>query len=165
MNTKTYIPSVDSQAMAEATAKYLTPVVIELSALQINGKQAHWHVRGTNFQAIHELLDTLVTQTRDWTDLAAERIVALGMPVDARLGTVHSESKAPELSAGFQPAEVTIREILKQIDAALVVLREAVNGLDEVDLTSQDLVIGITAELDKLRWFFRANLDDAVTEI
>ena len=46
--------------VAAGTAQFLTPVAIGLQALAVNGKQAHWNVRGANFIAIHELLDTIV---------------------------------------------------------------------------------------------------------
>ena len=36
--------------MAAGTAQFLSPVVIGLEALVVNGKQAHWHVRGANFR-------------------------------------------------------------------------------------------------------------------
>ena len=50
---------------AAAAAQFLTPVVLGLQALAVNGKQAHWNVRGANFIAIHELLDTLVDHAQD----------------------------------------------------------------------------------------------------
>ncbi|MET0297164.1 MAG: DNA starvation/stationary phase protection protein, partial [Microbacterium sp.] len=46
--------------MAASTAQFLSPVVLGLEALVVNGKQAHWHVRGSNFIGVHELLDTIV---------------------------------------------------------------------------------------------------------
>lgn len=158
MTTETFVPKVDTAEMATATAQFLTPVVIELSALQINGKQAHWHVHGENFQAIHLLLDDLVDAVRDATDTAAERIAALGLPIDARIGTVAAKSESPELKPGFQTTKETIEAITGGIDVALEKLHQAIKGLEGVDETSQDIAIAITKDLDKLRWFFQSNL-------
>ena len=58
--------------MISGVSQYLAPVVINLTALALEGKQAHWHVRGSNFQAVHELLDTLVDHAREYSDQAAE---------------------------------------------------------------------------------------------
>lgn len=134
-------------------AQYLTPVVHDLIALAVNGKQAHWHVRGENFIGVHEFLDVVVTHAQDASDTVAERIVALGLPIDARLGTVAQRTNTPPLSDGFQNSSVTVREIVAQIDATLETVYAAVKGLDDVDLVSQDLVIAIAQQLDKDRWF------------
>ena len=61
--------AADPTAAADA-AQFLTPVVLGMQALAVNGKQAHWNVRGANFIAIHELLDTLVDHAQDGADLA-----------------------------------------------------------------------------------------------
>ena len=77
---------------AEAASQFLMLVVLGLQALAVNGKQAHWNVRGENFVAIHELIDTIVGNAQTGADHAAERIVALGLPIDARVGTVAAKT-------------------------------------------------------------------------
>lgn len=143
---------------AAGVSQFLGRVVTELTALQVNGKQAHWHVRGANFQPIHELLDTLVDHAHEWTDTAAERIVALGLPIDARIQTVVRKTQTEKLSAGFQPAETVITEIIAQIDVVLEAVREAVAALGDVDQSSQDVAIEIQRGLEKDRWFFFAHI-------
>ncbi|MFT4231314.1 MAG: DNA starvation/stationary phase protection protein [Leucobacter sp.] len=134
-------------------AQYLSPVVHDLVALAVNGKQAHWHVRGANFMGVHEFLDQVVAHAQDGADEVAERIVALGLPVDARIGTVAARTTTPELSDGFQQSDVTVREVVAQLDAVLETLYTAVKGLDDIDLVSQDIVIGLAQQFDKDRWF------------
>ncbi|MBN9613428.1 MAG: DNA starvation/stationary phase protection protein [Actinobacteria bacterium] len=134
-------------------AQYLTPVVHDLVALAVNGKQAHWHVRGTNFVGVHEFLDTVVADAQAGADSVAERIVALGLPVDARIGTVAERTALPRLSPGFQQSAVTVREIVLQLDAALATIYQAIDGLDSIDPVSQDVAIAVAQQLDKDRWF------------
>ena len=83
--------SIDADAVA-GVAQFLAPVVTDLTALYVDGKQAHWHVRGINFQSIHELLDEIVDHARDYADTAAERVVALGLPLDVRIQTVGAKA-------------------------------------------------------------------------
>ncbi|MBG6238311.1 starvation-inducible DNA-binding protein [Mycetocola sp. CAN_C7] len=147
-----------SPDVAAGVAQFLSPVVIDLTALVVNGKQAHWHVRGANFVGVHELLDTIVAHAQDWADSAAERIVALGLPVDGRLSTVAAKTTTGELTAGFQQSENTIAEYVAQIDAALVSIKTAVDELDGIDLTSQDVAIEIARGLEKDRWFLVAHV-------
>lgn len=144
--------------VAAASAQFLTPVVLDLQALAVNGKQAHWNVRGANFIAIHELLDSVVTHVQGWADEAAERVVALGLPVDARLSTVAEKAAPSPVPAGFTPWEEMLRAVIADIDLVIADLQTAIDGLDEVDLTSQDVVIGIKEGLEKDRWFLVAHL-------
>lgn len=145
-------------ALTSGVAQYFTPIVIDLSALSLEGKQAHWHVRGSNFQPVHELLDTLVAHTREWTDLAAERVAALGLPLDARTATVAQKTTVPGVTTGFQKTDVLIADIIAGIDATLVSLRAAIDGLEEIDPVSQDIAIEITNGLEQDRWFLYSHI-------
>jgi len=149
--------SIDPDVTA-GVAQFLSPVVVDLQALAVDGKQAHWHVRGPNFQAVHELLDTVVDHAQEYADTAAERIVALGLPVDARIRTVADKTATPALSEGFQQAEVLIAEIIAGIDAALADVRTAIDELAEIDPASQDVAIEIARGLEKDRWFLFAHI-------
>ncbi len=144
--------------VAAGVAQFLTPAVLDLQALVINGKQAHWHVRGGSFIGIHELLDSVVAHAQDFADLAAERVVALGLPLDARLATVAKKTTLPELSDVFRTWQDTVGEIVTSLDAALVTVRAAVTGLDDVDLSSQDVAIEIERGLTKDRWLLQAHV-------
>ncbi|QNO38344.1 DNA starvation/stationary phase protection protein [Protaetiibacter sp. SSC-01] len=139
--------------VAAGVAQFLSPVVVNLQALAVDGKQAHWHVRGANFIGVHEFLDTFVAHVQGWADLAAERIVALGLPVDARIQSVAEKTTTPALADGFQQADATVAAVIAQIDATLAVVRTAIEELDELDLPSQDVAIEIANGLDKDRWF------------
>jgi starvation-inducible DNA-binding protein len=141
-----------------STAQFLSPVVLGLQALTINGKQAHWHVRGANFIGVHELLDTVVAHAGDWADLAAERIVALGLPIDARLATVAGKVAPTAVPAGFTKSDAVIRDVITDIDAVLADVKAAIDGLDEFDLSSQDIAIEIMRGLEKDRWFLFAHI-------
>lgn len=144
--------------MAAGTAQFLSPVVLGLEALVVNGKQAHWHVRGANFIGVHELFDSVVSHAQDWADTAAERIVALGLPIDARVQTVAAKAQATAVPAGFTQSDVAIRALIADIDAILVDVQAAIDGLDEIDLSSQDVAVEIKRGLDKDRWFLFAHL-------
>lgn len=158
--SETTTPTVLSTTpeIAAGAAQLLTPVVIDLEALVVDGKQAHWHVRGGNFVGVHELLDDIVAHAQDSADTAAERIVALGLPLDSRISTVAAKNTLPPLSEGFVHSSQLIVEVIAQIDAVIATTREAIKGLDEVDLSSQDIAIAIEQTLVKDRWFLQAHL-------
>ncbi|MEZ3161349.1 DNA starvation/stationary phase protection protein [Microbacterium sp. BWT-B31] len=143
--------------VAAAAAQFLSPVVIGLQALAVNGKQAHWNVRGANFIAIHELLDSVVDHAQDGADAAAERIVALGLPVDARVATVASKTTTA-VGGGFTQWEDMIRAVIADMDPVIADVQAAIDGLDEIDLASQDIALAIKESLEKDRWFLFAHL-------
>ena len=151
------LSSVDPD-VAAGVAQFLSPVVIDLQALAVDGKQAHWHVRGSNFQGVHELLDLVVAHAQDYADTAAERVVALGLPIDARIATVAAKTTNPPLSEGFQQSDQTIAQVIAQIDATLKSVRTAIDELGELDAASQDVVIEIARGLEKDRWFLFAHV-------
>jgi starvation-inducible DNA-binding protein len=51
-----------------------------------------------------------------------------------------------------------IRAVIADMDSVLIDLKAAIDGLDEVDLASQDVAITIRESLDKDRWFLFAHL-------
>jgi starvation-inducible DNA-binding protein len=156
-NTQTTPATAANHDVAAATAQFLTPVVLGLQALAVNGKQAHWNVRGANFIAIHELLDSVVANAQAGADQAAERIVALGLPIDARVSTV-ADKTATTVPAGFTQWDALIRNVITDMDVVIGDVQAAIDGLDEFDLTSQDIAIGIKETLEKDRWFLFAHL-------
>ena len=97
--------------IAAGAAQFLTPVVIDLEALVVNGKQAHWHVRGGSFIGVHELLDDVVAHAQEYADTAAERVVALGLPLDSRIATVAQKATLPTLVDGFRAWPDTVAEV------------------------------------------------------
>jgi len=147
-----------SADVVSGVAQFLGPVVVDLTALAVDGKQAHWHVRGANFQAVHELLDEVVEHAHDYADTAAERVVALGLPLDVRIQTVGAKATTPALTPGFQQSNTVIGQIIASIDATLVTVRTAVDELAELDAVSQDVAIEIARGLEKDRWFLFAHL-------
>jgi starvation-inducible DNA-binding protein len=156
--TKVVPQSSMSADVVSGVAQFLGPIVVDLTALAVDGKQAHWHVRGANFQAIHELLDSIVDHAHDYADTAAERVVALGLPLDVRIQTVGAKASTPALSAGFQQSDAVIAEIIASIDATLVNVRTAIDELGPLDAASQDVAIEIARGLEKDRWFLFAHL-------
>lgn len=144
--------------LTTGVAEHLTPLVIDLMALAVEGKQAHWHVRGVNFMPVHELLDTVVAHAREFADLAAERVVALGQPLDARVKTVASTTTVAAVTEGFQKTDVLVADVIVAIDATLVTARAAIEALDDIDPVSQDLAIAVTAGLEQDRWFLFSHI-------
>ena len=50
-------------------------------------------------------------------------------------------------------------------DGVIEDIRKAIERLDDLDLVSQDLLIGHAGELEKFQWFVRAHLENASGEL
>ena len=152
-------PRAFNPDIASGVAQFLTPVVIDLTALSVNGKQAHWHVRGPGFIAVHELLDSVVKHARKFADLAAERVITLGLPLDARMQTAATKTTTPKMTPGFQQVGKVIEQMVAQMDATLETVQKAVDELDELDPGSQDVAIEISRGLMIDRWYLAAHVE------
>jgi starvation-inducible DNA-binding protein len=129
-------------------AAELQAFLVELTDLALAGKQAHWNLQGPHFLSRHQQLDTLV----------AERVVAIGAPADARAATVAETTPLPGFPAGFVADDKVVGLIVDRLDAIIGRARERISALGEVDLVSQDLLIGVQRGLEKHRWMWSAQM-------
>ena len=62
----------------------------------------------------------------------------------------------PSPKDGWLRDEDVVQVIAEALGAAIVRLRERIAATEKPDPVTQDLLIGITAELEKQRWMFEA---------
>ncbi|MFF0593563.1 Dps family protein [Streptomyces antibioticus] len=140
----------------QVTYDALQSTLVDLLGLSLIGKQAHWNVVGPRFRSVHLQLDEVVTAARGFADTVAERASALGLPPDGRPETVASSFTLPSPKDGWLRDEEVVQVIAETLGAAIGRLRERITATEEADPVTQDLLIGITAELEKQRWMFEA---------
>ena len=130
--------------------------------LQLQAKQAHWNIKGPNFVGLHTLFDQVAAQAIEYSDLIAERAVALGGVARGTLQAVSAQSQLREypLEVGDWRAHVQVmqdalatfgRGVRKAIDDAT-----ALNDADTADLFTE-----ISRGVDKSLWMVEAHLQDA----
>ncbi len=143
-------------AAKEATAAALNRVLADLIDLSLVGKQAHWTLVGPRFRTLHLQLDEVVDAVRIHADDVAERVVTIGVAPDGRAATVAAESALPEHPTGWAKDTDVVDWFVGALGTAIGRLREAVAETEKHDVVSQDLLIGITAALEKHMWMFQA---------
>jgi starvation-inducible DNA-binding protein len=147
-----------SRDSRQAVAAELQHLLVDFTALSLNGKQAHWHVTGPLFVPLHEQLDTIVDDARAWADLVAERAVTLGVPVDGRPAPVAENTRVAPFQDGFVEDEKVVRLVVEELTKVAERTRAAAVRLGEFDLVTQDLVIEIQRALEKHLWMLQAQL-------
>ena len=154
--TKSPITSPLPEADRTSTGAVLQATLVDLVDLSLIGKQAHWNVVGPNFRSAHLQLDELVTAARQFVDDVAERANAIGVSPNGKTKTVLESSGIPEYPDNWQSVEKTVAVIVEILGALIERLRKRIDETDKSDLVTQDLLIGIAAELEKQHWMWQA---------
>jgi starvation-inducible DNA-binding protein len=127
--------------------------------LMLQGKQAHWNVKGPNFIALHELFDKIVEQSEEWVDDMAERLVALGGVAEGTIQAVGKRSKLDayplDIADGVAHCEA-LSTALARFGKAVRAASDEAGKLGDAD--TADLFTGISRDVDKDLWFVEAHL-------
>ncbi|MQY02817.1 Dps family protein [Actinomadura macrotermitis] len=150
------IKSPLDEAAQKAAGTALQGALVDLVDLSLLAKQAHWNLTGRNFKVVHEHLDEVVDLARQSMDEVAERAIAIGVNPDGRARTVADRSELPQLEAGYLADDKVVAAVTDLLAQIIGRFRERIAATDEPDPVSQDLLIGITAELEKQHWMFQA---------
>ncbi|WP_460546312.1 Dps family protein [Glycomyces halotolerans] len=154
----TTVRSSLSDEHREITSGALQGALVDLLDLALIGKQAHWNVYGKQFRSLHLQLDEIVTSARNAADTVAERAIAIGASADGRASTVAAESSAPKIEAGQIADTEVVALFIDAYTSIISKMRERIEAVESADPVTQDILIGITAELEKQSWMFQAEL-------
>lgn len=136
----------------------LQATLVELVDLALIGKQAHWNVTGPQFRSVHLELDEIVALARASSDRVAERLATIEVSPDGRAETVGTNSELSPYPDGFVGATETVQRISSTIETIAIRMRQRIQRLGDPDPVSQDILIGISDELEKAGWMLRSQL-------
>lgn len=142
---------------ADKQAPLLQACVTATIDLALSYKHLHWNIRGPRFKSIHEFLDIVIEHARTGTDEIAERLVTVGKPAEGQRAKLPS-SAVSIVESGFIQDEAVIEAAVTILDETIVVLRDALSKLGDLDAVSEDLVIGVLGNLEKDLWMLRSHL-------
>ncbi|RFU84501.1 DNA starvation/stationary phase protection protein [Streptomyces triticagri] len=149
---KSPLTDADLKTVSEA----LQGALVDLIDLSLVAKQVHWNVVGPRFRSVHLQLDEVVDTARLHSDTVAERTSALGVPPDGRAGTVAASSGIGAVQDGWIKDRDAVGALVDALGAVITRMRERVVATGDPDPVSQDIFIGITADLEKHHWMFQA---------
>lgn len=149
---KSSLPEADLKLVGEA----LQGALVELLDLSLVAKQVHWNIVGPRFRSVHLQLDEVVATARKHADTVAERASALGVTPDGRAATVATQSSIANVPDGWIKDTDAVRTLVDALGVVIVRMRERIVATDEPDPVTQDILIGLTAELEKHAWMFQA---------
>ncbi len=164
-NKRSYTaPGLSKEAAGEVT-EILQERLNSYNDLHLTLKHVHWNVVGASFIGVHEMIDPEVDAVRLDADAVAERIATLGA---APLGTVGAINKTRDWE-DYPLGRATVPDHLAALDKVyyrvIAENRKAMDDVEDLDLVTQDMLIGQTAALEKFQWFVRAHLESAAGRI
>ncbi len=150
---KRSVLNIDS---SERAAGLLQGDLATLIDLSLALKQAHWNVVGANFRSLHLQLDEILETVRTATDEIAERIVTIGQSPDGRTSTVAESTRLGSFPDGFHQIDQMVSAVADSMKTAIDQLRDSMATMGEIDPVSEDLLIGILAQMEKHLWMVQA---------
>jgi len=124
-------------------------------------KQAHWNIKGPQFIALHEMIDTFRTEIDGHVDTMAERVVQLG---GTALGTTQTVGKASSLApypTDIHQSKDHLAALIERYGKAANLARAAIDQADEAgDADTADIFTAYSRALDKSLWFLEAHIQE-----
>ncbi|MGC3001961.1 Dps family protein [Streptomyces sp. G35A] len=145
-----------SDANLRTVSEALQGALVDLVDLALVAKQIHWNVVGQRFRSVHLQLDEVVTLARAHSDTVAERAAALGVSPDGRAATVAVGSGIGVTPEGWVDDTTAVGALVDALGAVIGRMRERVTATGDADPVSQDILIAVTAALEKQHWMFQA---------
>lgn len=134
----------------------LQGALVDLVDLSLVAKQVHWNVVGPRFRSVHLQLDEVVDTARQHSDTVAERASALGVNPDGRSATIARATAIDSVPEGGIKDVDAVRTLVDALGVVIGRMRERIEVTGDPDPVSQDILIALTADLEKHAWMFQA---------
>jgi len=146
--------------MSADVGQALQATLVEIIALSLIGKQFHWNIYWPGFRELQVQLDEFVDSWANLADEVAERAAAIGSAPDGRASAVEA-SGVEAVGAGSTDTATARSALCLRLErvSERVSARRAKVG--DLDVTSQDVLIEVSRELDKHVWMLRAELQSS----
>ena len=154
--TDTRIATSLTAEQAEVVAEVLEPTLLGLIDNALNFKQLHWAVVGPRFKPIHEHLDVLVDQAREYGDMVAEYMSTVGIVPDGRAVRVAADAGNEPPAAAFLDDDEVIADAVQRLQALAKDVRARIPRVADADPGAEDLLIELVRALDTSLWMTSA---------
>ena len=140
-------------------AALLGDILANEVALYIATRGAHWNVTSPQFGALHDLFESQYEALDEILDDVAERIRALGEVAPATVAA-YAKSRSIDDGAGqAKDAFEMIASLTTAHEALSAMLVKASDAADDAgDPVTEDFLIGIAEQHQKMAWMLRAHL-------
>lgn len=145
-----------SESDRKVVGDALQGALVDLIDLSLAAKQVHWNVVGPRFRSVHLQLDEVVDTARQHSDTVAERASAVGVNPDGRSRTLAKTTAIDSVPEGWIKDVDAVRALVDALRVVIDRMRERIDATGDADPVSQDILIALTADLEKHAWMFQA---------
>lgn len=116
----------------------------------------HWYVKGEQFFTLHEKFEELYDEAAEHIDDLAERLLAVGGQPIAKLSECLDTASVKE-ATGNETAQQMVQAIAEDFGTMIGELKEGIAlAANDNDLSTEDLLLGIYASVEKHKWMLDA---------
>ena len=125
-------------------------------------KQAHWNIKGPNFIALHEMIDTFRAEIDTHVDTIAERVAQLGGTALGTSQVVVAATKLPPYPTDIHKSKDHLAALIDRYSNAANSVREAIDQTDDAgDRDTSDIFTAYSRALDKALWFLESHVQES----
>ncbi|HKI57377.1 MAG TPA: DNA starvation/stationary phase protection protein Dps, partial [Trueperaceae bacterium] len=122
-------------------------------------KQAHWNVKGRDFQQLHELFDEVYAALLPFVDELAERVATLGGTARGTVRMAAQASTLPEYPVGATTGGEHLEALRSRIADYAASTRRAIGAAETLgDPTTADLFTAVSRAVEQQLYFIESHL-------
>ena len=142
----------------EESIRILNEYLADFLNLALITKQAHWNMRGSNFIAVHEMLDPFNDKLLEYADTFAERVVQMGGTALGTPETIVDETSFDAYPTNIFQVNEHLSELIKRYATTANNIRADIDA-NLADAATIDILTAAVEDLDKYVWFMESHLE------
>lgn len=148
-----------SESNRAEIVRALQPVQTASIELFLQLKSAHWNVRGTSFNSVHEVLESASQCVLSFVDDVAERMAVLGGEPRASVQKLAAVPQLADVPAGVRQQEEVIKVTCDRIAFFSNLVRDCIETVERNDdPVSADCCVRALTEVEKHLWKLESHL-------
>lgn len=152
-----------SDAERTAAAELLNKLIADESILYTKTKNFHWNITGPFFNTYHQFFEAQYEKLDEFIDDIAERVRALGFRAIGSFTEFLSLGRLTEESNMNLDGRTMILKLLRDHESIIRQIRHDLKDLEKLDANdpvTEDFLISLMAEHEKMAWMLRAHVEE-----